>query len=181
MPKSNAYRDTKLEAENLVKDTKGKKYLDWIILRYANVLGTRTWDEPFKLIVPYIRLGIPKVPTSIKKAIFPYVTIETVVEATLKSITARPNQTITILDGETTINKYLTAMEKVHNIKKSYMPIKPVQILHKYFGKYFPTISGLLAALEFSIHSPKFENVTMKRELKIKTIDFDKWVKKYLP
>jgi len=71
MKKSSAYRDTKLDAENEVNKA-GRRGLDWIILRYANVLGTPTWDHPFKIIIPYIRIGIPKIPTSSKNAPFPY-------------------------------------------------------------------------------------------------------------
>jgi len=173
--KPNAYSNTKREAENVVKAAGGKQ-LDWIILRYANVLGTQTWNQPFKFIFPYLRLAIPKVPTDAKDAIFPYVTIETAIEATLSALEARPNQTITILDGETTIEEYLSAMEKVYNVRRSYLPSKQLQSLNKHFGKYFPSIAGLCAALEFLTHPPTFENTTMKRELKVKTRTFQEWM-----
>lgn len=175
IPKPNAYGDTKRKAEDIVKIA-GKKQLDWIILRYANVLGTQTWDQPFKFILPYLRLAVPKVPTDAKDAVFPYVTIETVIEATLAALEVRPNQTITVLDGETTIGEYLSAMEKVHDVKGSYLPGKQLQFLDKHFGKYFPSIAGLSAAVEFLAHPLTFENETMKRELRVETRRFQEWM-----
>lgn len=176
IPKPNAYRDTKLKAEEIVKAA-GKKKLDWIILRYANVLGTRTWDQPFKIILPFLRLGLPKVPTDAKDAAFPYATIDTVIVATLAALHARPNQTITVLDGETTIGEYLSTMEKVYGVKWSFLPSQLLQLLDKLFGKYLPQVSGYSAALEFLAHPPQFENETMKRELQLKTRNFQKWIK----
>lgn len=175
IPKPNAYGDTKREAEDAVK-VAGKKQLDWIILRYANVLGTRTWDKPFKFILPYLRLAVPKVPTDAKDAIFPYVTIETAVEAALAALEVRPNQTITVLDGETTIGEYLSAMEKVYDVKESYLPSKQLRFLDKHFGKYFPSIAGLSAAVEFLAHPPTFENKTMRMELRVETKHFQEWM-----
>lgn len=180
IPKPNAYRDTKLKAEEIVK-VAGKKKLDWVILRYAHVLGTRTWDQPFKVILPFLRLGIPKVPTDAKDATFPYATIDTVIEATLAALHARPNQTITVYDGETTIGEYLSAMEKVYNVKRSFLPSKLLQFLDKLFGKYFPSITGYSAALDFLAHPPTFENETMKRELQVKTRHFRSWIKEHFP
>lgn len=178
-PKSNAYRDTKLEAEEVVK-VNGKA-LSWIILRYAHVLGTRTWDQPFKIIFPYLRLGIPKVPTDTKNTPFPYATIDTVIEATLAALHARPNQTITVFDGETTIGEYLSTMEKIYDVKWSFLPSQLLQLLDKLFGKYFPEVSGYSAAVEFLAHPPVFENKTMKRELQVKTRHFQKWIKGHFP
>lgn len=180
IPKPNAYRDTKREAEDAVK-VAGEKQLDWIILRYANVLGTRTWDQPFKLIFPYLRLAVPKVPTDAKDAAFPYVTIETAIEATLAALEARPNQTITVLDGETTIGEYLSAMEKVYDVRGSYLPGQLLQILDKLFGKYFPSITGLSAAVEFLTHPPTFENETMRQELQVETKQFQGWMQTHFP
>lgn len=176
MPKSNPYRDTKLQAEEIVKAT-GKNKIKWIILRYAHVLGTQTWDQPFKIIFPYLRLGIPKVPTDAKDAIFPYVTIDTVIEATLAAVTARPNQTITIFDGEITIGEYLSIMEKIYDVKFSFLPNQLLQIIDKLLGGYFPQITGYSSAVEFLAHPSKFENETMKRELKVRTKDFHNWIK----
>lgn len=175
IPKPNAYGDTKREAEDIVR-TAGKKQLDWIILRYANVLGTQTWDQPFKFILPYLRLAVPKVPTDAKNAVFPYVTIETVIEATLAALEVRPNQIITVFDGEITIGKYLCAMEKVYNINVSFLPSHLIKFLDEHFGKYFPSFSGLSAAVEFLAHPPTFENATMKRELGLKTRPFHEWM-----
>lgn len=178
--KSNAYRDTKRKAEDAVK-VSGEKQLDWIILRYANVLGTRTWDQPFKFIFPYLRLAVPKVPTDAKDAAFPYVTIETAIEATLAALEARPNQTITVLDGQTTIREYLSAMEKVYNIKGSYLPSQLLHFLDKVFGKYFPSITGYSAAMEFLAHPPTFENETMRQELQVETRHFQEWMQTHFP
>lgn len=174
-PKSNAYRDTKRQAEDAVRAA-GKK-LNWIILRYAHVLGSRTWDHPFKLILPYLRLGVPKVPTDANDAVFPYVTIETAIEATLAALIARPNQTITVFDGKITIGEFLLAMEKVYDVRISFLPSRLLQFLDKLFGKYFPVISGLSASVEFLAHPPTFENEIMKRELQIKTRHFQEWIK----
>lgn len=179
MPKPSCYRDTKREAEKAVK-TAGNM-LDWIILRYANVLGTRTWDEPYKLIVPYLRLAIPKVPTDAKGAAFPYVTIETAVEAALAALVAQPNQTITVFDGETTIGEYLSIMEKVYDVRVSFLPGQLLQLLDKLFGKYFPFITGLSSAVEFLAHPPTVENKTMRRELQVKTRHFHQWMQAHFP
>lgn len=176
MPTPNAYRDTKLKAEEIVKNA-GKKKLDWIILRYAHVLGTKTWDQPFKIILPYLRLGIPKVPTDAKDAAFPYATIETVIGATIAAVKARPNQTIAVFDGKITIGEYLSTMEKIYDVKWSFLPSQLLKFLGKLFGKYFPSITGYSAALDFLAHPPIFENETMRQELQIKTLHFQKWVK----
>lgn len=173
--KHTPYRDTKLQAEKIVK-LAGKK-LDWIILRYANVLGTKTWNQPFKIIFPYLRMAIPKVPTDAKNAAFPYVTIETAVETALAAIDARPNQTITVLDGETTIGEYLSIMEKIYDIKWSFLPSQLLQFLDRYLGKYFPGVTNIFAAVEFLAHPPMFENKTMKQELQVRTKHFQDWVK----
>ncbi|OGH18890.1 MAG: hypothetical protein A3F31_04925 [Candidatus Levybacteria bacterium RIFCSPHIGHO2_12_FULL_38_12] len=178
-PKSNVYGDTKRKAEDVVKAA-GKR-LDWIILRYASVLGTRTWNQPFKIILPYLRIAVPKVPTDAKDAVFHYVTIETVTEATLAALVARPNQTITVIDGETTVGEYLSAMEKVYDIRLSFLPSKLLQLLDKLFGKYFPFITGLSAGVEFLAHPPTFENKTMRQELQVKTRHFKKWMKTHVP
>lgn len=172
--KPNVYGDTKRQAEDVVRDA-GEKQLDWIILRYTNVLGTRTWDQPFKFILPYLRIAVPKVPTDAKNAVFPYVTIETAIEATLAALEVRPNQTITVLDGETTIGEYLSVMEKIYDVNVSFLPNRLLKFLDRLFGKYFPSFSGLAAAVGFLAHPPKFENTTMKRELRIETRDFQKW------
>lgn len=179
IPKPNAYRDTKREAEDAVKAA--EEQLDWIILRYAHVLGSRTWDQPFKLTLPYVRLAVPKVPTDAKDAAFPYATIETAIEATLAALVARPNQTITVFDGKTTIGEYLSAMEKVYGVRRSYLPSRLLQFLDKLFGKYFPSITGLSAAVEFLAHPPAFENETMRRELQIETRHFKEWMKTHFP
>lgn len=175
-PRPNAYGDTKLKAEEIVK-VAGKKKLDWIILRYAHVLGSRTWDQPFKIILPFLRIGIPKVPTDAKDAVFPYTTIDTVIEATLAAIEARPNQTIIIFDERITIGEYLSTMEKIYDVKWSFLPNQLLQLLDKLFGKYFPKVTGYSAALDFLAHPPTFENETMKKELKIRTRDFQDWIK----
>lgn len=180
IPKPNVYRDTKREAENAVRAAREDK-LDWVILRYAHVLGTRTWDQPFKLRFPYLRLAVPKVPTDAKDAAFPYVTIETAIEATLAALDARPNQTITVFDGRTTIGEYLSAMEKVYDVRGSFLPSKLLQFLDKFFGKYFPPITGLSAGVEFLAHPPTFENETMRQELQVKTRHFHKWMQTHFP
>jgi len=177
MKKSNAYRDTKLAAEDEVKKAGGKKEIDWVILRYANVLGTPTWDQPFKIIIPYLRIGIPKIPTSSKNALFPYVTIETTVDATLAALTAKPNQTVTVVDGTTTIGKYLSVMENKYDVKRSFLPLLPLQIMSKLFGRQIPFLVGLTNVSEFFINPPAFENETMKRELHIKPRQFFKKIK----
>lgn len=179
IPKPNPYRDTKLEAEAAVKAS--GKQLDWIILRFAHVLGTRTWDQPFKLIFPYIRLAVPKVPTDAKDAAFPYATIETAVEAALAALVARPNQTITVLDGKTTIGEYLSVMEKIYGVRVSFLPSQLLQFLDNLFGKYFPLITGFSAPLEFLAHPPAFENETMRRELQVKPRHFKEWMRKHFP
>lgn len=176
-PKSNIYRDTKLEAEKEVKEVGKKHHLDWIILRFANVLGTRTWDQPFKIIFPYLRIGVPKIPTDVKEAAFFYVTIETAIDAALAALEARPNQTITIFDGKITIGEYLSVMEKIYSVKRSFLPSKLLKFLAKYLGEYSPLIEGLAAGVDFMAHQPSFENETMNRELKLKTRDFHKWIK----
>jgi len=175
MPKQNAYRDTKLQAEKIVKAS-GKKKLEWIILRYANVLGTRTWDHPFKIIFPYLRLGIPKVPTDANGAAFPYVTIETAIDTTLAAIESPPNQTITVFDGKITIGEYLSTMEKAYNIRVSFLPSRLLYILDKLFSKFLPSIKGYSAGVEFLAHPPLFENETMKEQLRIKTRSFQRWM-----
>lgn len=60
----NAYRDTKLEAENLVRNS---QVPEWFILRFANVLGTDNpndlWNNPFitkKLLGK--KVGFSKIP-----------------------------------------------------------------------------------------------------------------------
>lgn len=176
IPKPNTYGDTKREAEDFVKRA-GEKKCNWIILRFPCVLGTRAWDQPFKLIFPYLRFAVPKVPTDAKDAAFSYVTIDTAIEATLAALDARPNQTITVLDGETTIGEYLCVMEKVYNIRWSYLSSQLLQLLDKLLGKYFPQVTGISAAVEFLAHPPTFENETMKQELQVKTRDFHKWIK----
>ncbi len=176
IPRANTYRDTKLKAEDIVKAA-GKKKLDWIILRYSNVLGTQTWDQPFKIILPFLHLAVPKVPTDAKNAVFPYVTIETAIEATLAALEARPNQTITILDGETTIGEYLSVMEKIYKVRRSYLPGQLLQFFDRYLGKYFPSISDMSSAVEFLAHPPTFENETMRRELRIETRKLQTWIK----
>lgn len=175
IPKPNAYRDTKLKAEDAVKAS-GKRQLDWVILRYAHVLGTPTWDQPFKLILPFLKIGIPKVPTDAKSTAFPYATIDTVIDATIEALDTRPNQTITILDGKITIGKYLSTMEKIYHIRKSFLPSRLLQILDKLIGKYFPAITSMAAVVGFLAHPPMLENNTMKQELKIKTRTFQQWI-----
>jgi nucleoside-diphosphate-sugar epimerase len=172
MPKSNIYRDTKLEAEKEVKKAgKGKK-IEWMILRFANVLGTPTWDQPFKIIIPYLRLGVPKIPTSSKAAQFTYLTIYTAAESVLSALVSKPNQTITIFDGQMTIGQYLSCMEKQHHVKRSFLPLRPLQTLNKLIGKKILFIAGLTAVSEFLANPPLFENETMKRELNIKPRQF---------
>lgn len=180
IPKPNAYKNTKLKAEEIVKAAE-KKNLKWIILRYAHVLGTPTWNQPFKIIIPYLRIGVPKVPTDAKKSIFPYLTIETAIETTLAAIESQPNQTITVFDGETTIEKYLSGMEKIYQVRTSYMPSRLLKFIDRYFGRYIPPISGISAALEFLAHPPLFENETMKKILQVKTRNFQKWMKVHFP
>lgn len=177
IPKPNVYGDTKRKAEEVVKAA-GKK-IDWIILRFPCVLGTRAWDQPFKLRFPYLRLGIPKVPTDASDADFPFVVIETAIEAILASLVARPNQTITVFDGKTTIGEYLSVMEKVHDIRVSFLPGKLFRLLDKLFGKYVPFISGVSAGVEFQAHPPRLENETMRQELHVKTRGFHKWMQTY--
>lgn len=177
MSNSTTYKITKLEAEARVKATDRK--LEWIILRYGHVLGTPTWDQPFKVKIPYLRLGIPQVPTDAKNAFFPYSTIDTVVEATLAAIDARPNQTITVFDGKITVGKYLATMEKIHNINMSFLPGKLLQILDILFGQYIPLIRRNSAAIQFLSHPPVFDNEKMKKELHIKPRDFQKWTRNH--
>lgn len=172
MVKPNTYRDTKLEAENLVRETCKKYNIDWVILRFANVLGTPTWDQPFKIIFPFIRLGVPKVPTDFPNSPFFYLTINTAIEATLSAIISKPNQTITVFDGTISIGQYLSVMERIFQIKKSFLSSRLLTTLDKLFGKYLPQISGYSSALEFLANPPKFENNTMKNELKLKTKPF---------
>lgn len=180
-PKPNAYRDTKLEAEDAVKIAGEKHDLEWMILRYSNVLGTQTWDQPFKIVLPFLRLAVPKVPTDAKEAAFFYVTIDTVINATLAAVEARPNQIITVFDGKTTIREYLSIMEKVYAIKGSFLPGKPLKFLAKYFGKYFPLIDSLSAGVDFMAHPPEFENETMRRQLKLRTRNFQSWIEEHFP
>lgn len=179
IPKPNAYGDTKRQAEDVVKARRGR--LDWVILRYAHVLGSQTWDQPFKLTLPYVRFAVPKVPTDAKKAVFPYATLETVIEATLAALVVRPKQTITVFDGKITIGEYLLIMEKVYGVKISFLPSRLLRLLDTLFGKYFSPIRGLSAAVEFLAHPPQFENETMRRELQIKTRDFQQWIKTHFP
>lgn len=177
IPKPNAYGDTKRQAEEVIKKT-GKK-LDWIILRFPCVLGTRAWDQPFKLIVPFVRLAVPKIPTDARDAAFLYVTIETAVNATLAALDAQPNQTITVFDGETTIGEFLSAMEEVYNIRRSFLPSQFLWFLDKLFGKYVPGISEKSSAVEFLAHLPALENETMRKELQVKTRDFGEWMRRH--
>lgn len=172
MRKTGAYRDTKLEAEKIVKKSV-KSGFDSVILRYANVLGTSTWDQPFKIILPYLRLGIPKVPTDARRSAFYYVTMDTAVEAALNALSARPNQTITVFDGTISIGEYLWVMEKAYNVRLSFLPGRLLQLMANLFGKYFPFIQGLYAGAEFMANPPIFENATMKKELHIKPRHFN--------
>lgn len=174
IPKPNVYGDTKRLAEEVVK--KSGKSLAWIILRYAHVLGSRTWDQPFKLRFPF-GLAIPKLPTDADDVVFPYLTIETAIEATLAALFARPNQVITVFDGKITIGKYLAVMEKVYGVRMSFLPNQVIQILNTLVGRFLPFISSMAATLDFMANPPAFENKTMRKELQIETRDFDKWIK----
>lgn len=176
MLQSNPYRDTKLQAEKAVKSS-GKK-LSWIILRYGNVLGTPTWDQPFKFILPFLRLGIPQVPTDAKETPFHFATIDTVVEATLAAIEAKPNQTINVSDGRITIGEYLSAMEKVYKINFSFLPSHLFKFLDLHFGKSIPLIRRYSSTIEFLAHPPDFDNKTMQKELQVSPRDFQSWIKR---
>lgn len=177
MPKENIYGNTKRQAEEVVKTSQ----LDWIILRYAHVLGSRTWDQPFKLILPYFRFAVPKAPTDANNATFPYLTIDTAIDAVFEAIYARPNQTITVFDGKITVGDFISTMEEVYKVRISFLPSKLLRFLNMFFGKYFPQVSGLSAAVEFLANPPSFENETMKQELHIQTRDFHKWIKTHFP
>ena len=147
----NAYKDTKLEAEELVKNS---RVPEWLILRYANVIGTDDlndqWNNPFftKEIFGK-KIGLAKIPTK-KNAPFPYLGIETATDATINALVASPNQTITILDGFTTVDEYLTAMARVNSIDfklaiPHFIAIPSLDIANNAFdilGKDFPLTSG---------------------------------------
>lgn len=143
----NSYRDTKLEAEDLVRNS---GVPEWMILRYANVIGTDIWNNPFVSFEAFgKKLGISKIPTR-KAAPFSYLGIETATEATLKAITSKPNQTITVVDGFTTLDGYLAAMARVNNL--NFMLALPGSVVHPalvaanktadLFGKNFPLTPG---------------------------------------
>lgn len=172
----NAYKDTKLEAEKLVKES---LVPEWLILRYANVLGTDLWNKPFKTSQMFGRkFGITFVPSD-KNAPFPYLGIETAVNATLNALEARPQQTITVVDGFVNLDKYLEEISKVNNI--DYICTLPSALTYNILrgfnwianrrGGYFPFTPGtikILASMPWEI-----ENQTMIKELGITPQGFD--------
>jgi len=180
----NAYRDSKLEAESLVKNSKVQ---EWLILRFADVIGTEDpndlWNNPYvtKKVLGK-RIGLAKIPSK-KNAPFPYLGIDTATEATLKAITARPNQTITILDGFDTVKGYLTAMANVNNIDfKLALPhsvmVPSLVVANKTaesVGKHFPITPG---AAKIVTSMPKLENKVMQNELGIKPQTFEEVIYK---
>lgn len=178
MSDSTTYRDTKLAAEEIVKSIKSKK-MSWIILRYGHVLGTPTWDQPFKFILPFFRIGIPVVPTDTKKASFPFASIDTVIDATISAIEAKPNQTITVIDNPTNLGEYLKVMEEIYHVRWSFFPFRLIRILSKLLGEYLPQINRYLVITKFLSNPPILERSTMNKELKIKPRNFSSWAKRY--
>ena len=180
----NAYKDTKLEAESLVKNS---KVAEWLILRFANVIGTNDpndlWNNPFlaKNILGK-RIGLAKIPSK-KNAPFPYLGINTATEATLKAITAKSPQTITILDGFDTVNGYLTAMARINNIDftiavPDFVMTTALDVANKTFGvigRHFPITAGVA---EIVANMPHLENEVMQKELGIKPRSFEEVIYK---
>jgi nucleoside-diphosphate-sugar epimerase len=180
----NAYKDTKLEAEKMVKNS---QVPEWLILRFTNVIGTDDpndfWNNPFltKEVLGR-RIGLAKIPSK-KNAPFPYLGIDTATEATLKAITAKPNQTITILDGFDTVEGYLTAMARVNNIDfKLALPhsimIPSLVVANKIadaIGISFPMTPGVAKIIG---DSPELDNETMQRELGVKPQNFEQVIYK---
>jgi len=180
----NAYKDTKLEAEGLVKNS---KVSEWLILRFANVIGTEDpndlWNNPFltKEVLGR-RIGLSKIPSK-KNVPFPYLGIDTATEATLKAITARPNQTITILDGFDTVEGYLTAMARINDV--DFVIALPDSVVvpalvaankaAELVGKHFPITPGFAKIVT---NCPKFENEEMQQELGIKPQSFEEVIQK---
>lgn len=180
----NAYKDTKLEAEELVKNS---QVPEWLILRFANVIGTQgpndLWNNPFLTKGVFgRRIGLAKIPTK-KNAPFPYLCIDTATEATLKAITARPNQTITIIDGFSTLYRYLAAMVRVNNIDFAIalpgsVVVPSLVVANKIgelLGKRFPITPG---AAKIITNMPKLENETMRKELGIEPQSFEQIIYK---
>jgi nucleoside-diphosphate-sugar epimerase len=167
MEGENAYKNTKLEAEKLVRES---NVPEWMILRYANVLGTQDpndlWNNPF-ITKQFLgkNVGISKIPTR-PRASFSYLGIDTASDATLAAMTAEPNQTITILDGFTTVQGYLAAMAKINQI--DFMLAIPGSIMHpalvafnraaRVVGKDFPLTPGTSRMIT---HPPELEFQTM--------------------
>lgn len=181
----NAYKDTKLEAEQLVK---ASQVPEWLILRFANVLGTSDpndlWNNPFitKTIFGK-RIGFSKIPFK-KDAPFPFLGVETATDAVLISLTAKPNQTITILDGFDKLNEYLQAMIELKKI--DYPIIMPFSLmlgmvsagnkLARMVGGTFPLSEG---AVKMIGNMPDLESATMRRGLGIKPKNFWEVIQKH--
>ena len=173
---NNAYKVTKLEAEKRVQES---NIAEWVILRYSNVIGTRDpndlWNKPFITFRLGDKvIGIPKIPAK-DDAPFPYVTLNTAVEATLASLNCSPNQTITVFDGVITVGKYLSAMQEMNEIDRllklpPVLMVRAIGIGNFILGKRFPITYG---TAKFLLDNPVLENETMERELGIVSAPFD--------
>lgn len=169
---NNAYKVTKLKAEELVRKS---EVPEWMILRYGNVVGTREpndlWNKPF--ITREFRgktIGVPKIPVK-KDAPFPYLSVETAVEATIAALDCKENQTLTVFDGITTVGEYISTMQKINEIDKVYripsvLLVQAIGIGNFILGKRFPITYG---TARFLMRDLLLENETMQQELGIAT------------
>lgn len=175
----NAYKDTKLVAEKLVKES---SVPEWVILRYANVLGTSDkndlWNNPFiSRDIRGKKLGLAKFPFK-ADARFPFLGLKTAVDATLASISSVPHSTINVLDGYTTMKNYLDRMADVNDVDKYFgVPagimtpsIAVLNRLARMSGKYFPISTG---AAEIMTNMPQLSTKKMREELGIQPHTFN--------
>lgn len=175
----NAYKDTKLAAEKLIEES---DISEWVILRYANVLGTSDkndlWNNPFitKELLGK-KIGLAKFPYK-SDAPFPFLGLKTAVDAALASLSSTPNLTLNILDGYTTMGKYLNRMADVNDVDTYFgIPagimtpsVAILNTLARGVGKYFPISTG---AAEIMTNMPRLTTQKMREELGIQPHTFN--------
>lgn len=173
---NNAYKVTKLEAEERVKES---GIPEWVILRYRNVIGTSDpndlWNKPFFTFEFQGRkIATPKIPLR-EDAPFPFLSVPTAVEATLAALDSRPNQTITVFDGVTTVGEYIAVMRKINEIDRMFkipsaLLVQVIGVGNVVLGKRFPITYG---TAKFLLNDPLLENKTMQQDLGISPRPFN--------
>lgn len=155
-----------------------------MILRYSNVIGTRDpndlWNKPF--FTSEFRgkkIGVPKIPVK-EDALFPFVSVQTAIEATLAALDSRPNQTITVFDGITKVGEYISTMQKINEIDRmlripSALLVQAIGVGNFILGKRFPITYG---TARFLLNDPLLENETMQQEFGIFPRAFNPFEKK---